>query len=70
MPQIVAFTLRRLRTAKGLSLAQLADRAKIDKQTIWRLEQGKHTETRESTIQKLARTLRLLSVDNPKIRTE
>src|SRR5262249_8701547 len=35
----------------------LAERAKIDKQTICRLEQGGHAKTREHTIQQLARVL-------------
>lgn len=57
MPQIVPFTLRRLRNEKGLSLEQLADRAKIDKQTIWRLEKGEHTTVHERTLKNLARSL-------------
>ena len=57
MPNIVPFTLRRLRNSKHLSLEQLSERARIDKGTIWRLEQGNDTNARESTIQKLARAL-------------
>jgi transcriptional regulator with XRE-family HTH domain len=57
MPQIVPFTLIRLRKAKGWSLEQLAERARVDKQTIWRLEKGEHSMPRESTIKNLARAL-------------
>jgi transcriptional regulator with XRE-family HTH domain len=51
-----------LRKAKGFTLEQLAERARIDKQTVWRLEKGDHTTVRESTLQKLARAL---SVEPP-----
>jgi transcriptional regulator with XRE-family HTH domain len=59
MSKIVPFILKRLRTSKGMSQEQLAERAKIDKQTIFRLEQGegRHTKTRERTIQQVARAL-------------
>src|SRR5262249_17030202 len=57
MPNVVGFTVKRLRKAKGLSLEQLANRSKIDKGTIWRLEQGNHADTREHTVQNLARAL-------------
>jgi len=57
MPKIVPAVLRQLRTAKGWSQELLAERAKIDKQTICRLEQGGHAKTREHTIQQLARVL-------------
>jgi transcriptional regulator with XRE-family HTH domain len=46
-----------LRKSKRLSLDQLAERAKLDRATIWRLEQGHDTNARESTIKKLARAL-------------
>src|SRR5262245_6664927 len=36
MNRLDSATLKRLRQANGLSLEQLAERAKIDKQTIWR----------------------------------
>jgi len=57
MPRIVGFTLKRLRNSKRLSLDQLAERAKVDRATIWRLEQGHDTNPREETIKKLARAL-------------
>lgn len=57
MPQIVPEVLKRLRLAKHLSLDALAERAKIDKQTIHRLEKGSNGNTRERTIQQLARAL-------------
>jgi transcriptional regulator with XRE-family HTH domain len=57
MTNVVPFTLRRLRKARGWSLEQLAERAKIDKQTIFRLEKGERSQTRESTIRKLAGAL-------------
>jgi transcriptional regulator with XRE-family HTH domain len=57
MPKIVPFTLIRLRKAKRWSLEQLGGKARIDKQTIWRLENGEHTTVRETTVQKLARAL-------------
>jgi transcriptional regulator with XRE-family HTH domain len=63
MPKIDPNALKHLRSAKGWSQEELAERTKakdgpkIDKQTIWRLEQGGHTNTRDRTIQQLARAL-------------
>jgi transcriptional regulator with XRE-family HTH domain len=59
MSKIVPFILKRLRTSKGLSQEQLAVRAKINKQTIFRLERdpGSQTNTRERIIQSVARVL-------------
>jgi transcriptional regulator with XRE-family HTH domain len=58
MPKIVPEVLKQLRTAKGWSQQDLAERAKIDKQTIFRLEHGGHAKTRERIIQQLARALK------------
>lgn len=55
MPHILPDVLKRLRKAKGWSLDQLAENAKINKQTLHRLEKGKHGSSREDTIRKLAR---------------
>jgi transcriptional regulator with XRE-family HTH domain len=57
MPTIVSFTLIRLRKAKGWSLEQLGKWAKINKQTIWRLENEHTTTVHENTLQKLAHAL-------------
>lgn len=63
MPKIVPELLKRLRTMKGWSQEELAERTKtkdlpkIDKQTIHRLEQGGHENTRDRTIKQLARAL-------------
>ena len=59
MSKIVPFILKRLRTSKGLSQEQLAERAKINKQTVFRLERdsGSQTNTRERIIQSVARAL-------------
>lgn len=55
MPPILPDVLKRLRTNKGWSLDQLAEKAKINKQTLHRLEKGGHGSSRENTIRKLAR---------------
>jgi transcriptional regulator with XRE-family HTH domain len=47
MPHILPDVLKRLRKAKGWSLDQLAENAKINKQTLHRLEKGKHGSSRE-----------------------
>ena len=57
MSKIEPDALKKLREAKSLSQAALAERAKIDAQTIWRLENGKLKTTRPGTIAKLARVL-------------
>jgi transcriptional regulator with XRE-family HTH domain len=58
MARIIPGVLKKLRENKGLSQQDLADRAKVDKQTIWRIEAGAKTEnTRPTTIQKIARLL-------------
>jgi transcriptional regulator with XRE-family HTH domain len=55
MPQILPHVLKQLRASKGWSLDQLAEKAKINKQTLHRLEKGEHGSSHESTIRKLAR---------------
>lgn len=57
MAKIDPEVLQKLREAKSLSQAQLAERAKVNVQTIWRLENGQQHDTRPSTITKLARAL-------------
>jgi transcriptional regulator with XRE-family HTH domain len=58
MAKIVPFVLKRLRKANGLSQEELAQKARIDKQTIFRLErEGGHAKTRPLTIQRVARAL-------------
>jgi transcriptional regulator with XRE-family HTH domain len=49
--------LRQLRHEKRLSQEQLAAKAKIDKQTISRLERGSGERTRDHTLRQLARAL-------------
>jgi transcriptional regulator with XRE-family HTH domain len=58
MPKIVPEVLRQLRTARRWSQELLGELAKIDKQTIFRLEQGGQAKTRQRTIQQLARALK------------
>ncbi len=57
-------TLRRLRKAHGWSQQELADKAKIEKKTIGRLESENGGEAREATARQLAGALRL---GNPRI---
>ena len=59
MSKIVPFVLKTLRKSKGLSQEQLAEQARVDKQTIFRLEreQGQYTKTQERTVRNLARAL-------------
>lgn len=57
-------TLKRLRKAQGWSQQELADRAKIEKKTIGRLESANGGEARESTARLLAGALKL---GNPRI---
>jgi transcriptional regulator with XRE-family HTH domain len=59
MPRIIPDVLQRLRTAKGWSLDDLAERTKpkIDKQTIHRIEKGAQRGTRDTTIRRLAKAL-------------
>ena len=57
-------TLKRLRKAQGWSQLELADKAKIEKKTIGRLESANGGEARESTARLLASALKL---GNPRI---
>lgn len=57
-------TLKRLRKAQGWSQQELADKAKIEKKTIGRLESANGGEARESTARLLASALKL---GNPRI---
>jgi len=69
MTKIVPEVLRKLREAKALSQAELAERAKFDTQTISRLERGTQKTTRPGTTGKLARVLNVepavLTGDSP-----
>lgn len=51
--------LRQLRDEKRMSLDDLAKKAKVDKGTIHRIEQGKQSQQRQSTIDKLSRALNI-----------
>lgn len=57
MRRINPITLRVERTRKGLSLDKLADRSRIDKQTIYRIESGKLKRNGNTVIEKLSRAL-------------
>ena len=57
-------TLKRLRKAQGWSQQELADKAKIEKKTIVRLESANGGEARETTARLLATALKL---GNPRI---
>jgi transcriptional regulator with XRE-family HTH domain len=57
MAKINPFILQKLRRAKRWTPDQLAEMAKVNKQTIWRIEHGKQDNTRERTILQLARAL-------------
>jgi transcriptional regulator with XRE-family HTH domain len=57
MAKINKDALRKLREAKGLSQEQLAERAKVNKQTISRLERAEQNKTRAGTIERVARVL-------------
>ena len=57
--QINSETLKKLRNKNGLSQQALADASGVSKKTIARIESGKGGETRGSTVQELAKTLRV-----------
>lgn len=57
MPRINPTTLRIVRSQKGLSLEKLADRSRIDKQTIYRIESGKFTRNGKTIIENLSKAL-------------
>src|SRR6516162_2394859 len=59
--------LKKLLKDKGLSLADLAKQARLNKQTIWRLTTGKVAKTRDHTIRNIAR---VLNVDTRVLRGE
>jgi transcriptional regulator with XRE-family HTH domain len=60
MPKVVPLVLKQLRKTKGWTQEELAERAKLDKQTICRLEaeSSGHAETRQHTVDGLANALR------------
>jgi transcriptional regulator with XRE-family HTH domain len=55
MKKVNPFVLKRLRNQKGWSQEKLGEIAKIDKQTIWRIEAGKGDAARPETVRRLAR---------------
>lgn len=57
MDNIKPSVLTELLKDNGLSLADLAKRARLNKQTIWRLTSGKVSKARDHTIEKIARVL-------------
>ena len=57
--QINSETFKKLRKSKGFSQQTLADESGVAKKTIARIESGKGGETRGSTVQELARALRV-----------
>jgi len=57
MARITPETLRKLRNHRGWTLDQLAEKANLDRQTIFRLESGRREQTRDTTIEKLAKAL-------------
>src|SRR5688572_7985473 len=59
MHKIDPSALSKLLKDKGLSLADLAKRARMNKQTIWRLTAGKVTKARDRTIEEIARVLKV-----------
>jgi len=59
MNRIDPAILKKLLKNKGLSLADLAKRARINKQTIWRLTADKVTKARDRTIEQIAHVLKV-----------
>ena len=57
--KIVPETLRKLRKARQLGQQGLADRARVDKKTIARIEAGRGGEARESTVTDIAKALKV-----------
>lgn len=49
--------VKELRRERVMSLRELAERASVSKDTIWRLESGTSTNAHPSTIRKLAKAL-------------
>jgi transcriptional regulator with XRE-family HTH domain len=58
MRQIDPVALKQLLKDNGLSLGDLAKRARINKQTLWRLTAGKVRNARDHTIEKIAKALK------------
>ena len=60
MEKVVAFALRTMRNRRGLTQDELAHKAKVDKQTVYRLETEKseHGTTRRRTVHGIAQALR------------
>src|SRR5712691_147869 len=59
MPRVVPEVLKRLREDKGWTQEQLAERAKINKQTVSRLERGSCADTRPRVVDQLSRALKV-----------
>ncbi len=59
MARITPEILQKLRKHRGLTFDQLAEKSGLDKQTVYRLERGRRGQTRESTLTKLAKALRV-----------
>jgi transcriptional regulator with XRE-family HTH domain len=59
MKNIKPSALLGLLKEQNLSLAELAKRSRLDKQTIWRLTTGKVAKARAGTIEKIARALKV-----------
>jgi len=57
--QINRINLKQARLAKRLSLERLAENAKVDRQTIHRIEAGKASHQRHLTVERLAKALAL-----------
>jgi transcriptional regulator with XRE-family HTH domain len=57
MAKVNPFTIQKLRLHKNWTQDRLAEMAKVNKQTISRIERGEQDNTRENTINQLARAL-------------
>jgi transcriptional regulator with XRE-family HTH domain len=57
MAKVNPFIIQKLRLQKNWTQDRLAEMAKVNKQTISRIERGEQNNTRESTIKQLARAL-------------
>ena len=57
MTKVNPFILQKLRRGKDWSQDRLAEMAKVNKQTISRIERGQQDNTRENTTKRLARAL-------------
>ncbi len=56
-PDDLAGSLKAARTARGLSLQELADRSDLELSTVWRIENGDTLDPAGSTLRKLERAL-------------